>query len=314
MRLWVSLLTCSLSLCAFDLEYNLENSNILMHAPNYDTIDYNRLRLNLDLYADSVDGLEAKVIVDNSNYFAFETHDNHNETDVYRAYLSYATSKHYLTLGLQRIPFGVGRITNPIDIFNPIDITAIETDQREGTRAFRYEYTINDLSTFDLTFAHKRQAIRVKGFLEVADVAGIIINDEKNNQEVYGYELEGEMGESQITFRSEGGLFWDKTVDTTSYHYMVGGEYGFENGLIVICEYAKHTREDISTLSSLLSYVYSPLTTFGFLVHHYIEGKNTLLAPTLSYSLSDESTLDLGYFHYSQSDQDLLYLRYFINF
>ena len=169
------------------LKTNLENSNILGYQEALGTADYNRLRLTLDLYHDSWKDINAKIILDNENIYNFKEQDNHNKSRIYRGYISYSGEKHMLTLGLQRVPFGVGRIWNPIDIFNSIDITAIETEERKGTEALRYEYAINSLSNLDIALSKKKQAARVKGYLDVADVALVLVKDE--NREIIEYEV-----------------------------------------------------------------------------------------------------------------------------
>jgi len=105
----------------------------LGYHDSLETSNYNRLRVTLDLYHDTWEDISAKLILDNENIYSFKDKNNKNTSQFYRGYLRYSGEKHMLTLGLQRIPFGVGRIWNPIDIFNPIDITSIETDERKGT-------------------------------------------------------------------------------------------------------------------------------------------------------------------------------------
>ena len=313
MRLFLSFLSFTTLLFAADLKTNFANSNILDYQKDIGTVDYNRLRLYLDLTDKKWEDFSAKIILDNENIFNFKKGKNQNKSSIYRAYINYTGDKHMLTLGLQRVPFGVGRIWNPIDVFNPIDITAVETDERKGTEALRYEYAINELSNIDLTLSKDRQALRVKSFLDVADFALVLIKDNKNDQDIIGYEAEGELLESDITLRSEGGRFLDTKTDEVYYKYIIGGEYGFENSFVILTEFHLNSRLNSKQLALNLSYQPSPLWFLNFLTLGDIhDDKSIMFSPSFTYSLSDESTLEASGF--ISNKQDRYFLHYFINF
>jgi len=303
MRFVLSFLLITPLLFAIEFSYNLENNNILGYHKSLGSVDYNRLRLTLDLYHDK---LSSKVILDNNNIYQFKTKENDNESTFYRGYLRYSDDKHMLTLGLQRVPLGVGRIWNPIDVFNPIDITAIETEEREGTEALRYEYAISDLSNLDITLSNKKQAARVKGYLAVADVALVLVKDE--NRDIIGYELEGEF--KDITLRSEGGYF----SDSHSWQYIIGAEYGWENSLTMLMEFYHDTLLEDKQLAINLSYQYSPLLYINGLALENLDTHTSLLSPSFTYSLSDESTLNMGAFIWDTKREEQFFIRYFVNF
>lgn len=101
---------------------------------------------------------------------------------LYRAYANYEGDDYEITLGRQRIPWGVGRLWNPIDRFNPIGPLALEPDQTQGVdgvravwwlTGFTYleaDYTPND-STDDAAYA-----LRLHGVVNVVDyslIAGV---------------------------------------------------------------------------------------------------------------------------------------------
>ena len=306
MKYILSLLLFSTLLFSMNLKNNLENSNILGYQKELGAADYNRLRLTLDLYHDNWEDISAKVILDNENIYNFKEKNNQNKSRFYRGYLRYSGEKHMLTIGLQRIPFGVGRIWNPIDIFNPIDITSIETAERKGTEALRYEYAINSLSTLDVTLANKKQAARVKGYLDVADMALVFVKDEK--REIVGYEIEGDL--KDITLRSEGGYF----TDTDSYRYILGAEYGFENSLTVLMEFYHDSYLSSEQLALNLSYQYSPLLYMNFLTLGNFDNNSCLISPSFIYSLSDESSITMGAFIGDKEIPNQFFMRYFINF
>jgi hypothetical protein len=63
---------------------------------------------------------------------------------LYRGWLNWETERFQVILGRQRIPWGVGRLWNPIDRFNPIAPLAIESEESAGIDAvvatwFAYE-------------------------------------------------------------------------------------------------------------------------------------------------------------------------------
>lgn len=306
MRFTLSLFLFPILVFGVELKTNLENSNILGYQEVLGTSNYNRLRLTLDLYHESWEDFNAKVILDNENSYNFKEHHNQNRSRFYRGNISYSGEKHMFTLGLQRVPFGVGRIWNPIDVFNPINITAIETDERKGTEALRYEYAINSLSNLDVTLSNKIQAARIKGYLDVADVALVIVKDEK--RDIIGYEIEADL--SDITVRSEGGYF----TDTESYRYIIGAEYGFENSLIVLGEFYHDTHFDTKQLALNLSYQYSPILYLNFLTLGNFDNDSVLTSPSCTYSLSDESSISFGAFLADKEIPKQYFMRYFINF
>ncbi len=312
MRLLASILLITSTLFGVDLKTYLENSNILGYQKYLGTVDYNRLRLYANLtdkrYADT----NIYLILDNVNIYSFKNRKNSNKTNIYRTYIEYTGEKHAMTLGLQRVAFGTGRIWNPIDVFNPIDITKVEPNERKGTNALHYEYAINSLSNLDLTISKNRHAIRVKSFLDVADVALILIKDNKNTLNIIGYEVEGELLNTDITLRSEGGGFWDKKRDNFYYSYIIGAEYGFENSFIILTEFYHNTNLKSKELALNLSYQPSALWFLNFLAIKSLVDESGLISPSFTYSLNDESSLQIGAFITDREDQ--FFMRYFVNF
>ncbi|MBU0579606.1 MAG: hypothetical protein KKA19_00360, partial [Candidatus Margulisbacteria bacterium] len=149
--------------------FTLDSQSIL--NKKYYTYNYNRFRNDLEL------GWENKVtfktVLDLENYwgesylrspdfhlaknvsFNMPLHPYHDivsgNTSTLRSYLYRAYSTIYLpqstlTLGYQRIPFGVGRIWNPTDILNPPNPISLETGERLGIYGAEYTYNLADLS------------------------------------------------------------------------------------------------------------------------------------------------------------------------
>lgn len=320
------------SVCAFAFDSNLssninanfevENTNIFSSSEGSKSSDYNRLRLYSTLQNSNYEKVLFKMILDNYNTYTNENnHDNNtNRTKIYRGYLDYSDKQQILTIGKQRIPYGIGRIWNPIDIYNPIDATAIESDEREGVESVRYEYAINALSSVDATLSKNKYALRTKGYLDVADVAMVVLKDTKEDKTIIGYEIQGELGESGLELRSEGGHFINHNSKNYD-EYILGAEYGFENSLNILGEYKYNSLNHQDYLALNLSYTLTPLWRCNYLGIQNLDDESTLSIARFIYSLSDESELDFGTFvytgkatsEYGQLDNSL-FLRYFIHF
>ncbi len=305
----------------FTFDYSLENTNIAAYRQKQRFTDDNRLRLQLQVESEKIPQLTASLKVDNNTGFNQEDSGLDNDVRLYRGYIEYATDSHLLRVGRQRIPFGVGRIWNPIDIFNPIDVTAIEPGEREGTDSLRYEYAISDLAGFDLTLAEDRWAARLKGFLGFADMALVTVIDDDRDLIIVGWELEGELASTGIELRSEGGSFYSRSMEEAHTELIIGAEYGFANSLTLLLEYSFNDDPDVDQLGIILSYQLSPLLQASILALTNLEDHSRLLAPTISYSLSDEMTLTTGFFFHDGENgtsfgnmEDMVFLKWFIHF
>jgi len=298
MRLFLSLLLFISCSFALDYSFEVENTNIVTKPQHDKGSDYNRLRIYGYLEDERYENFLGKIIIDNENNYDGIKKDNKNETTIYRGYVKYSDEVNLVIIGKQRVPFGVGKVWNPTDIFNPIDATAIETNEREGVESIRYEYAINEVSNLDITIAKDKQALRVKGYIDIADFAAILLKDQNKNQTIYGYEMQGELYESGIELRSEGGYFQNK--DAKNYEeFIVGVEYGFENSLTLLGEYKYNSLNNQDYLATNISYTISPLLTFNTLLLKNIDDKSTLSLVKFDYSLSDEMELNFGTYLYS---------------
>jgi hypothetical protein len=324
----------------------LENTNIFGYGDVNYTVDYNRFRADLSLEHEKYTDFAGKLIVDNETLYTTKPSSLQNKTSIYRAYIQYRGRKHFWSVGKQRIPLGVGRIWNPIDVFNPIDAEAIEIDERIGTDSIRYEYAVSELSGINVTVAKDKGMIEVKGYLEYADVGLVglwdedvdqyIIDweherqlpgnriefpDEKGRQDIIGWEIEGQLQETGIELRSEGGSFHNRNTGERYTEFMVGAEYGFVNSLTLLGEYRFSDKTGLDYLGSRLSFQPSMLWICNVLAVVNLDDNSGFAAPSLEYSLSDEMTLNAGAFIYFGGDDDEFgqepnryYLRWFVHF
>jgi hypothetical protein len=305
----------------FSSDFALENTNIFAYQQQLYTVDYNRTRADLALQHNEYTDLAARLIVDNETLYTANPDSLQNKTSIYRAYCQYRGKSHFWSLGKQRIPLGVGRIWNPIDVFNPVDAEAIEPEEREGTDAVRYEYATGELSNLDITLAEGKGAVRIKGYLNYADVGLVGLWDDDESQDIIGWELEGEIGDTGIELRSEGGRFHDRASKENHTEFIVGAEYGFVGSLTLLGEYYYSDETAVNHFAVQAGYQPAMLWTCSLLILTNIDDHSGFVAPSIEYSLSDEMTLSGGAFIYSGDNEDefgsvpdRFYLRWFVHF
>ena len=312
-------------------ELALENTNIAGYDRTQLSTDYNRVRAELSLNHEPYSNLAVTLIVDNETSYTTSPSELDNEVSLYRAYGQYQGERHFWSIGRQRIPLGVGRIWNPIDIFNPVDAQAIETGERTGTDAIRYEYALNELSNLDLTVADGKAAIRLKGYLDYADIGLIALQDNSNERnllwgedtslDIIGWELEGRLPGTGIELRSEGGRVHNRETGAVFTEYILGGEYGFANGLTLLGEYRFSDQDRTNQLAIQSGFQPGMLWTCQLLLLTDLDDNSVLLAPSVTYSLSDEMTLSAGGFLSTGDETEAFaeasnrfYLRWFVHF
>jgi len=145
---------------------------------------------DLDTFeAGLADGFAADRLVDAEGRILSSSHARWRHL-LYRAWLRYEGDSLELTLGRQRIAWGVGRLWNPIDRLNAIGPLALEPDQSTGVDAVDLRWNLDGFDYFELVYApgrHRRDdryAARVHatrldtdvsvmgGFFEEAPTAG----------------------------------------------------------------------------------------------------------------------------------------------
>jgi len=300
---------------------SLENTNLLIYEDSEDWTDFNRLRYDGVWSHEKLPAVDFTFLGDATTNWVLPDEGLQAKLSIYRAYLSYRGEKTLLVAGKQRIPFGVGRIWNPIDVFNPIDATSIEPDEREGTDALRAEYSLGALAIADATIASEKAAARVKGYLDFADCAMVVEVDNTKDLVITGWELEGELWGSGIEARSEGGVFYDRLARDSTLNLIVGAEYGFASSLDLTVEYLYTGLFGQNDIGLTAGYQLNMLTYISCLLIVNLRDESYYLSPSVEYSLSDEMTLNLGY-SASQGERltefgegdDTLWLRWFVHF
>ena len=345
------LILLSFSAWAVDHKFTIENSNFTLDQASALPIDsddtsylynYNRLRVKdtlssgnyyITAIADVVNYVGSEFIESpNFTYIEllkpdipFETRTNFQSYDkgvayakLHRLYAGYQEGKHSTTVGIQKITMGVGRIWTPTDLYNPKNSFALEPDEVFGVLALSYAYAPSDLSSMRVVVSIKedksyKYALSYKAFLDFADFAlNFIYSD---TIEVYGYEAEGNLFDTGVEWRSEGGYYVSKSLDSEFYQAIVGFDYGFQNGLTWTVEgyYSSEVfsyeeilaniKDDIVSnlvqshfyLGSSLSYSFD-LAWSGSLMYieSFADERSRFVVPSLTYTLNDNHIVSLS--------------------
>lgn len=126
--------------------------------------------------------------------------DAHWRALLYRAYLLFESERLELTMGRQRVPWGVGRLWNPIDRFNAIGPLAIEADQSRGVDAIKARWLFSGFTHLELVYAagargkDRSYAARLEAVLRDVDVglvAGVF-----EQAPTLGFDLAANLGDA----------------------------------------------------------------------------------------------------------------------
>lgn len=119
---------------------------------------------------------------------------------LYRGFVQFESKHFEATVGRQRIPWGVGRLWNPIDRFNAIPPLALQPDQSAGIDAVDVRWLISGFTFLEGVFAPARSsddrsyALRLHGVARDVDyslVAGVF-----EEAWTLGFDLAGNLGDA----------------------------------------------------------------------------------------------------------------------
>ena len=340
---------------AIEHDISIENTNYTISKVPYGEEDrtlynYNRLRLTdkikegnwfVNIIAD-IDNYYGEDYIDSFEYqflrsikadtpFDIETNaKNYGNGEVFgrlhRFSVGYADEKNHVVFGLQKITMGVGRIWTPTDLFNPRNPLALEPDQIYGNVAFSYTYALGELSEIMGVVAKRddhsyKYAGRIKGNVSIGDIALDLYSSD--DAEMIAYELEGNLFDTGIEWRSEGGYYNDKLLDKEFYQAILGLDYGFVNGLTVMTEWLHSS--NTYTASEILIHQESNLSNNRHVSSDYVgasayydfnllfngalsmiyspEDQSSFISPLIEYSISDDASLALGAMLYNGDNE-----------
>ena len=343
---WIGLLCLTVPLMAVEHDFTIENTNYTISKAPYPDGDrtlynYNRLRLtdkikegnwfahiiaDIDNYygEDYIESFEYQFLgtINADTPFDIETNSkNYGNGEVFgrlhRFNVGYSDEKHSVVFGLQKVSMGVGRIWTPTDLFNPRNPLALEPDQVYGNYALSYTYALGELSEVMGVVAKRhndkyKYAGRIKSNFGVVDIALDVLSSD--DAQMIAYELEGNLFETGIEWRSEGGYFKDKLLDKEFFQGILGLDYGFQNGLTLVTEWIHSSKT--YNFDEILLYQESTLSNNRHLSNDYIgasayydfnllfngalsmiyspEDQSSFVSPLIEYSISDDASLALG--------------------
>jgi len=125
---------------------------------------------------------------------------------LYRAWLQYKKHHWDVVLGRQRIAWGSGRIWNPSDRFNPVQVTALEADQKLGVDAASVSYSYTDFASVQWLVApaqtrrgvSRKWALRWQDTMKQTDVA--LWLGEIAQERVLAMDITGNIGDATGRF------------------------------------------------------------------------------------------------------------------
>ena len=352
---YITLLGITLPLMAIEHEITIENTNYTISktpipGEERTLYNYNRLRLTdtikegnwfINIIGD-IDNYYGESYIDSFEYqylrtikadtpFEIETNaKNYGKGEVFgrlhRFNVGYADEKHHVIFGLQKITMGVGRIWTPTDLFNPRNPLALEPDQIYGNFALSYSYALGDFTELMGVVAKRddssyKYAGRIKTNVSIGDIALDLYSGD--DAEMIAYEIEGNLFDTGIEWRSEGGYYNDKLLDKEFYQMILGADYGFVNGLTVMGEWLHSSKtysadEILLNQNSSLSnnrhissdylgasayYDFTLLVNGALSMIYSIDDQSSFISPVVEYSLSDDASIALGAMIYTGDEQ-----------
>ncbi len=295
----------------------------------YDPDEHFHLRLevrNRIYYGDlvkSYPGFAALVTASDQTYDLSKNWINKNSvlfnSTIDRASAEYTGGRWDITVGRQRINWGINTVWTPNDIFNTFNFFDFDYEERPGRDAARVQYVLNTASSLEVAFA--------PGKTNDQNIGALMYH---RNQ--WGYDFQGFAGECRqdlcagagwagnikgAGFKGEVSYFtpYQHAGDSAALAASISFDYAFKNGLYILASglynsSAKDSSLNIAQLSTetlsaknifpfrytafiQATYSFTPIFK-GMLGAMYSPSGNSIIAlPTLSYSIADNWALDL---------------------
>lgn len=286
---------------ADNIHFRLESRNRIYYGEQVKTT------AGISKYIDTDNGyfdLTRNLIDDTSIVF---------NTTIDRAVLNWSKNKWDITVGRQRINWGINLVWNPNDIFNTFNYFDFDYEERPGSDAVRIQYNTGIFSSFQIAF--KPSKIIDKQTAAVMYKTNIGKYDWQNFAGIYEKDIVAGTGWAgnlkQTGFKGEATYFHSyKKIDTTGTlvgsisldrtfkgDYFAMASYLFNSGGKDIFYGANSASQLILSVKNLMPFRHTffgqitksinPLVNAGFSVM-YSNTKNTLiLFPSVDLSLSE---------------------------
>ncbi len=194
-------------------------------------------------------------ISSSSDYLATHTLD--------RAYLTVFLKNLTLSVGRQRIAWGVARFISPTDLFNPFDLTTIDKEERRGTDAVLAEISMGQFTGLSLVFAPTtnmdRASYAFRFYTNIADYDVSVMAGRFRDKEVYGFDFSGQIKE--VAIWGECAAYFEDHTD----QYLVpdpSSFFGFS---------MRESRREFVRAAVGAQYIFP--NTFSILAEYYYNGK-----------------------------------------
>ncbi len=276
--------------------------------------------INGDTYQ-NVPGYE-KLIDNNNDYFDLSwipvsSNKTLLHTMVDRVFVQYNKNDWEVTLGRQRLNWGVNLAWNPNDLFNSYNFVDFDYEERQGSDAFRVrkytgyasevEFAIKAADSFEeLTGAFKYQIN--KWNYDIQFIGGVM----KNNLAIgtgWAGNIKGLGFKGEFTYLNEFASTNSGAIGSISLDYLFPNSF-YLNGSAMYSSYGaanpssgfvgSNVNLDIRNLSPYnwstflqLAYPIHPLLNAGFSTMLFPSDGSTLLIPSLTYSIVENLDLDL---------------------
>ena len=236
-----------------------------------------------------------------------------------RASVEWIGGKWDVTVGRQRINWGIGTVWTPNDIFNTFNYFDFDYEERPGADAARIQYNLNTSSSLDLAVSAGKTADQ--------RIAALMYHWNKWDYDfqlfsgVYHQDVAAGLGWAGniagAGFKGEVTAFtpYEKGIaDSTVIAASLSVDYGFRNGIYVLLSglYNSAGADSLPNLPQLstvslsaknifpfryagfgeVSYSFTPIFKATLATLYSPSGDALILFPTLTYSLGDNWTLD----------------------
>jgi hypothetical protein len=244
-----------------------------------------------------------------------------------RASAEYINGKWDITLGRQRVNWGISTVWTPNDIFNTFNYFDFDYEERPGSDAARVQYAINPLSSIDLAVSPGKTGRQ--------NIGAVMYHFNKWN---YDFQVFSGVYQQNFTvgagwagnikdagFKGEISYFASNKPDSAAVAATLSVDYSFKNGIYVIVSglynslgkdsLVNITQLTSSTLSAKnifpfrytlfaeVSYAFSPIFKASLGGMYSLSGNSLIILPTLTYSIAENWALDLvGQSFYSQQN------------
>src|ERR1017187_8105405 len=246
-----------------------------------------------------------------------------------RASAEYIKGKWDITLGRQRINWGINTVWTPNDIFNTFNYFDFDYEERPGSDAARIQYSFNSSSSLELAAS--------PGKTNDQNIEALMYRFNKWNYDfqvfsgIYHQDYTAGAGWAgnikDAGFKGEVSYFTSRqnVSDSNTIAASLSMDYGFKNGIYVlfsglynstgndsILNIAQLTTESLSaknifpfkyTAFAQITYSFTPILKGSLGAMYSLAGNSVIILPDVTYSISDNWVLDLiGQSFFSQQN------------